>query len=175
VSDIDAARAGDSAAFGRLYDSHVDAVYALCIGLTGDRHAARDLVQDTFVRAWQSLAAFRGESAFSTWLHRIAVTVMLTDRRSARRRMTRVAIEADLDAGDGLAAPTPVTRDDPSLRLDLETAIERLPPGARTVFTMHDIGGYAHADIAAALGIAEGTSKAHLFRARRLLRAMLAP
>jgi RNA polymerase sigma-70 factor (ECF subfamily) len=167
----------------------VNALFAFCLGLTGSRQAARELVQDTFVRAWEALATFRGDSAFATWLHRIAVNVMLADRRSARRRLLRVAIEADLAAGDsqaaapgaighGIGSDTAIcaasdTASHTALRLDLEAAIARLPAGARAVFVLHDVGGYAHLEIAAALGIAEGTSRAHLFRARRLLRGML--
>lgn len=143
--------------------------------MSGDRVAAADLVQDTFVRAWEGLGTFRGDCSFATWLHRIAVNVMLMSDRSRRRRSLRVAIEADLaspdDGGamiDGAASTTDV-----ALSVDLEQAIARLPAGARAVFVLHDIGGYAHAEIGEQLGIAEGTSKAHLFRARRLLRGML--
>lgn len=143
--------------------------------MSGDRVQAADLVQDTFVRAWEGLGSFRGDCSFATWLHRIAVNVMLMSDRSRRRRSLRVAIEADLaspDDGDtvvdGAASTTDV-----ALSVDLEQAIARLPAGARAVFVLHDIGGYAHAEIGEQLGIAEGTSKAHLFRARRLLRGML--
>ncbi len=143
--------------------------------MSGDRVAAADLVQDTFVRAWEGLGTFRGDCSFSTWLHRIAVNVMLMSDRSRRRRSLRVAIEADLASPDdgGAIADGAASTTDVALSIDLEQAIARLPAGARAVFVLHDIGGYAHAEIGEQLGIAEGTSKAHLFRARRLLRGML--
>ena len=173
-----AAQDGDAEAFAALYDAHVSRLFALAMGLTGDRRMAEELVQDTFVRTWERLTSFRGECAFSTWLHRVAVNVLLAGERSRKRRALRVAIVADL-AGDGNGSgPTlesPTADRDPGLSMDLESAIARLPAGARAVFVMHDIGGYAHAEIATQLGIAEGTSKAHLFRARRLLRGMLDP
>jgi RNA polymerase sigma-70 factor (ECF subfamily) len=173
-ADVEAARVGDPAAFARLYDRHVTPLFAFCVSLTGSRQLATELVQDTFVRAWGALPSFRGESALGSWLCRIAVNGMLADRRAARRRELRVAIEADLRAPGStplpeVAAPQP----DPSERLDLAASIARLPAGARAVFMLHDVGGYTHAEIAHALDIAEGTSRAHLFRARRLLRGML--
>lgn len=175
ADDVRAAREGDTEAFTRLYESHVAPLFAFCLGLTGNRQAATELVQDSFVRAWQALSGFRGESSFGTWLHRIAVNLMLTEARSVRRRSLRVAIESDLQRGegesplDGVAAVT----EDTAARLDLADAVARLPAGARAVFVLHDIAGYPHAEIAKQLGIAEGTCKAHLFRARRLLRGML--
>jgi RNA polymerase sigma-70 factor (ECF subfamily) len=175
ADDVRAAREGDTEAFTRLYESHVAPLFALCVGLTGDRQAATELVQDSFVRAWEALSGFRGDSSFGTWLHRIAVNLMLTDARSFRRRALRVAIEADL-GGDGTSSPLENVQAAPSdsaLRLDIAQAVSRLPAGARAVFVLHDIAGYPHADIARQLGIAEGTCKAHLFRARRLLRGML--
>ncbi len=173
--DVRAAREGDAEAFTRLYDAHVAPLFAFCVGLTGDRQAATELVQDSFVRAWEALSGFRGESSFGTWLHRIAVNLMLTDKRSFRRRALRVAIEADLRS-DGAASPLDAESAAPSdaaARIDIARAVARLPAGARTVFVLHDIAGYQHAEIATQLGIAEGTCKAHLFRARRLLRGML--
>jgi len=137
-------------------------------------------LQDTFVRAWERLGTFRGESAFPTWLHRVAVNVMLLQERTRQRRVRRVAIASELvssaRAGETHTTAVPdVTTSAPDigLRLDLETAIARLPDGARRVFVLHDIAGYEHAEIAEQLGIATGTSKSHLFRARRLLRGML--
>lgn len=173
--DLEAARAGDADAFGRLYGRHVDALFGFCLALTGDRRMATELVQDSVVRAWQSLHQFRGDGAFGAWLGRIAVTTLLADRRAARRRAMRVAIESDLRAPDSEGPPreTADTARDPGLAIDLAAAIARLPAGARTVFLLYDVQGYTHAEIAEMLGIAEGTSKAHLFRARRLLRGML--
>lgn len=175
ADDVRAARTGDAEAFTRLYETHVEPLFAFCVGLTGDRQAATELVQDSFVRAWEALPGFRGDSSFGTWLHRIAVNLMLTDARSFRRRALRVAIEADL-GGDGTLSPlenVSTAPPDSALRLDIAQAVSRLPAGARAVFVLHDIAGYPHAEIATQLGIAEGTCKAHLFRARRLLRGML--
>ena len=176
---IRAAQRGDEAAFAALYDLHAQRVYALCLGMAGDRNAAADLVQDVFVRVWENLNSFRGGCAFSTWLHRVALNAVLESQRSGRRRSLRVAIASDLqqdgaDTRDGLP-DTPATLHDAGLAMDLENAILRLPAGARAVFVLHDVEGYQHAEIGEKLAIAEGTSKAHLFRARRLLREMLAP
>jgi RNA polymerase sigma-70 factor (ECF subfamily) len=167
--EIRLAVAGDTDAFGRLYRAHVGRVYAVCLRLEGDAARAEELTQDVFVRAWEALPGFRGESAFGTWLHRLAVNVVLGDRRAAWRRDRRVVAVEEPEA---LERPREL---DPGLALDLEDAIASLPPGARAVFVLHDMEGYQHAEIAAMTGIAEGTSKAQLFRARRLLRERLAP
>jgi len=169
VRDLTVRRAltGDAEAFAELYRSHAGRVYAICLRLEGDPARAEELTQDVFVRAWQRLGTFRGESAFGTWLHRLTVNVVLASRRSLWRRGRRF-----------------IGTDDPSRyeqvgevrageSLDLEQAIAGLPPGARTVFVPHRIEGYTHEEIATASGIAEGTSKAQLFRARRLLREAL--
>lgn len=125
------------------------------------------------MRLWERLGSYRGESAFATWLHRVAVNTVLEQGRAGRRRRLRVAISADF-AGLAESVPDAPAREvDTGLRLDLEAAVLRLPPGARAVFVLHDVEGHPHAEIATLLGIAEGTSKAHLFRARRLLREML--
>ncbi len=176
---IRAAQRGDDAAFAMLYDQHAPRVYALCLGLSGDTGEAAELVQDVFVRVWKNLGAFRGDSAFGTWVHRIAVNVALASRRSSKRRSLRVTISADLARDDGapdaaLPAVAALSRDT-GLAIDLEAAILRLPAAARAVFVLYDIEGYQHNEIGAQLEIAEGTSKAHLFRARRLLREMLSP
>ena len=161
------AQAGDTDAFGRLYGQHVGRVYALCLRLEADVGRAEELTQDVFVRAWERLPGFRGESAFGTWLHRLAVNVVLADRRAAWRRERRVLA---VESPETLEVPREM---DPALALDLEAAIASLPPGARAVLVLHDLEGYQHAEIAAMTGIAEGTSKAQLFRARRLLRERL--
>jgi RNA polymerase sigma-70 factor, ECF subfamily len=176
---IRAAQRGDEAAFAALYDAHAARVHAICLGLSGDRNAAAELTQDVFVRVWEKLAAYRGDASFATWIHRVTVNTVLESKRTVRRRSLRVMIAADLaglDDGTHTALPDPpaVTRD-PALQMDLENAIPRLPAGARAVFVLHDVEGYQHAEIGERLGIAEGTSKAHLFRARRLLREMLSP
>lgn len=178
---VRAAQAGDAQAFASLYDAHAARLFAVCVGLTGDRAAAAELVQDAFVRAWEKLDTFRGDCAFGTWLHRVAVNCLLGEARARRRRLARVASEGDLDrsddtgTGQGLGALEAAggAGEDVGLRLDLERAIARLPDGARAVFVLYDMAGFTHAEIATHLGIAEGTSKAHLFRARRLLRGML--
>jgi RNA polymerase sigma-70 factor (ECF subfamily) len=161
------AQAGDRAAFQRLYEDHVGRVYALCLRLTGDPEDAMERTQDTFVRAWGKLRTFRGEAEFSTWLHRLAVNVVLTERRSAGRRERRTEAAA-VEAGPPVQ-PAPRA----GLAVDLERAIAGLPPGARAVFVLYDVEGYGHADIAEMTGIAAGTSKSQLHRARRLLREAL--
>lgn len=162
------AQGGDAHAFEQLYRRSAGRVHALCLRLTGDRVRAEELTQDVFVRCWEQLRSFRGESAFTSWLHRLAVNVVLMAARSERRRVRRVAPTGDPAelGGEGRAT-------DPTARLDLEAAIRRLPTGAREVFVLHDVEGYGHAEIAELAGIAIGTSKAQLHRARRLLREML--
>jgi len=163
------AQQGDQTAFRELYQAHVGRVYALCLRLTASRQEAADHTQDVFVRAWERLDSFRGESAFSTWLHRLTVNEVLQSRRSAGRRGARITL-----AEDPAAWEQPSTRHHSAgLASDLEAAIARLPAGARAVLVLYDIEGYQHPEIAALLGIADGTSKAQLHRARRLLREML--
>ena len=162
------AQTGDQTAFRELYRQHAGRVYALCLRLTGDSSAAEERTQDVFVRLWDKLKSFRGESAFSSWLHRLTVNVVLNEQRTTGRREMRVMPSADpatLERGKG--EPTI------GLSIDLEKAIAELPDGAREVFVLFDIEGYGHAEIASLTGIAEGTSKAQLFRARRLLREKL--
>lgn len=165
------AQQGDQSAFRTLYQTHVGRVYAVCLRLTGNASEAEEHTQDVFVRVWERLGSFRGESAFSTWLHRLTVNEVLQARRSAGRRNARVTL-----AGDPLeleAAPAPPSGNPGAGSSDLAQAIARLPAGARMVFVLHDVEGYQHDEVAALLDIAEGTSKAQLFRARRLLREML--
>lgn len=162
------AQAGDQTAFRDLYRQLAGRVYALCLRLTGDAGAAEERTQDVFVRAWDKLRSFRGESAFSSWLHRLAVNVVMTERRTTFRREQRVVPVAApdlLERGGGASMV--------GLNIDLERAIAALPQGAREVFVLYDIEGYSHAEIADLTGIAEGTSKAQLFRARHLLRENL--
>lgn len=165
---ISAAQLGDEGAFRSLYDLSVDRVYALCLRLAADPGKAEELTQDVFVRAWENLRSFRGESAFSTWLHRLAVNVVLSEKRARGRREKRV-----FPTGEPEELERPGVMPPPGTRMDLEQAIAALPPGARAVFVLHDIEGYQHEEIAAMSGLAAGTSKAQLFRARRLLREML--
>ena len=147
-----------------LYREHVGRVHALCLRMARDRAEADELTQETFVRVWERLGSFRGDSAFTTWLHRVTVNVVIAGLRSRGRWRERfVAAEAD---DFGAAVPAVVAGGD----LDLERAIARLSPQARLVFLLHDVEGYQHGEIAQLTGLAEGTSKAHLHRARRLLR-----
>lgn len=162
------AQAGDQTAFRDLYRQHAGRVYALCLRLTGDARDAEERTQDVFVRLWDKVRSFRGESAFSSWLHRLAVNVVLNERRTTGRREQRVMTTEDPGALERNRGNTTE-----SLSIDLERAIAALPDGAREVFVLYDIEGYAHAEIAELVGIAEGTSKAQLFRARRLLREKL--
>jgi RNA polymerase sigma-70 factor (ECF subfamily) len=165
---VQRAQGGDDEAFGALYRAHVSRVHALCLRLSGDAQAAGELTQDVFVRAWEALPSFRGESAFGSWLHRLAMNVFLGKRRAASRRERRV-----FSTEEPALLERPAERPQPGARLDLEQAIAGLPQGARMVFVLHDVEGYQHGEIAQMTGIAEGTSKAQLFRARRLLREAL--
>ncbi len=158
------AQAGDQTAFRELYREHAGRVYALCLRLTGDGRDAEERTQDVFVRLWDKLSSFRGESAFSSWLHRLAVNVVLNERRTTGRRERRVMPTEEPDSVVGAQHAAPLHGS--GLSIDLERAIAELPDGA-------DIEGYAHGEIAQLVGIAEGTSKAQLFRARRLLREKL--
>lgn len=169
AADVAQAAAGDRAAFERLYRGNVNRVFALCVRMVGDRSRAEELTQDVFVRAWQKLSLFRGESAFGTWLHRLAVNVVLNVRKSEGRSRHRLADDGELI--DDVAAPIrPLA---PGESLDLEQAIARLPPGARRVFVLHDVEGYKHEEIAEMFDITAGGSKAQLHRARMLLREAL--
>lgn len=164
---VRAAQSGDLTAFARIYREHVGRVYALCVRLSADRVFAEQLTQDTFVRAWERIATFRGESTFAAWLRRLAINVVMAERRVASRRERRVATTDD----ETLAASPGERTDDDDI--DLERAIARLPEGARTVFVLHAIEGYRHDEIAELTGIAEGTSRAHLYRAREILKKEL--
>ena len=166
------AQAGDQAAFRDLYRQHAGRVYALCLRLTGDAREADERTQDVFVRLWDKLRSFRGDSAFSSWLHRLAVNVVLNEGRTTGRRERRVTPADDPDNAVGAQHAAP-PQDSTGMGIDLERAIAQLPDGAREVFVLFDIEGYGHGEIAELTGIAEGTSKAQLFRARRLLREKL--
>jgi RNA polymerase sigma-70 factor (ECF subfamily) len=158
------AKAGDVLAFERLYEDNVRQVYALCYRMAG-RDRAEELTQDVFVRAWQKLGSFRGDSALATWLHPLTVNLFYSDLRARRRHTDRIMATDDLTPHE--PALPPVAKD---IGLDLDRALEGLPPGARQVFVLHDTYGYKHHEIAQMTGIAVGTSKAQLHRARRLLR-----
>lgn len=161
------AQQGDEKAFEGLYRLTSGRVFALCLRMSGDREHARELAHDVFVRVWEKLPGFRGESAFGTWLHRLAVNVVLERQRRDRRRR-----QHESGGYDDEVDPAPmlrVVRGDDGNRLDLESAIARLPLNARTVFVLHEVEGYRHDEIARAMELAEGTVRAHLHRARRLL------
>ena len=157
---------GDEGAFERLYRRHVARIHTLVRRMTGP-DAADEVTQDVFVRAWDKLPTFRGESAFGTWLYRLAINVVLSRRRSERSE--RVALLDDPAVLDQHPAPFAPS----GMRLDLEAAMARLPDGARQVFILHDVEGWTHEEIADQLGLVPGTSKSQLSRARAALRRML--
>jgi RNA polymerase sigma-70 factor (ECF subfamily) len=156
-------QAGDAEAFELLYREHVDRVYALCLRMTGDPVTAIERTQDVFVRCWERIGSFRGDSRLGTWLHRVAVNVVVEAGRSTSRRQARMELVDDLSEHDRGTMPHHDTR------MDLEEAIQRLPPKAREVFVLHDIEGYRHREIAELTGAAPGTLRAQLHRARKLL------
>ena len=167
------AQRGDVAAFEALYRTNAARVYALSLRLTGDRREAGELTQDVFVHAWERLTTFRGDAAFATWLHRICINTLFMRARGDQRRAARIRIVGDDEdrevspaAGyrEGHAPPVDVDQ-----AVDLERAIAALPPGARRVFVLHDLLGYRHDEIAELTGLAEGTLRAQLHRARKLL------
>lgn len=167
---VEKARAGDRLAFEKLYRSHCDRIYALCWRMCGaDKALAEDLVQEAFVRAWNKLGLFRGDSKFGTWLHRLTVNVVLSDRRIRVKRLQREQEMVD-DIERTLVGDRDVFA---GLRKDLEAAIAGLPERARTVLVLYDIEGYQHNEIAEITGMAVGSSKAQLHRARKLVREVL--
>ncbi len=166
---IERARAGDTAAERALYEANVDRIYRLAYRMCGSDDLAQDFTQDAFIRAFDRLGEFRGDSAFSTWLHTIAVSVILNGLRKVKRFRQR---EADLEEAALVTGGRRTA--EPDLKRRLTQAIDALPEGYRTVFLMHDVEGYTHEEIGAALGVQAGTSKAQLFRARAKLRGALA-
>ena len=166
ASCIARAQRSDTRAFETLYRLHVDRVYGLCLRMTGNVSEAEDCTQEAFIQAWKTLNKFRGDSAFSTWLHRIAVNAVLGRMRRSRREQDRVKVVAEI-------APAPASIGDSGNLRDLSDAVDRLPEGARHVFVLHAVYGYSHEEAGNMLGIAAGTSKAQLHRARRLLAQQL--
>jgi RNA polymerase sigma-70 factor (ECF subfamily) len=159
---------GDAFAERELYDAHVDRVFRLIFRLAGDHELAQECTQETFIRAFDRLATFRGDSALGTWLHSIAVSVTLNAIRRVRRQDSReTELEETTSSTDGIVAA------EPDLKERLNRAVNALPEGYRTVFIMHDVEGYTHEEIGSALEISSGTSKAQLFRARGKLRRAL--
>ena len=165
---VERAARGDMIAYESLYRAYVGRIHALCLRMSRDRSEAEDLVQEVFMRVWQRLASFRGESAFGTWLHRVAVNVVIEALRSRGRWRDRIAGDSD-----PAEIPDRAFAQLAGVDLDLERAVAGLPPRARLVFVLHDVEGHKHREIADMTGIAVGTCKAHLHRARRLLRAAL--
>jgi RNA polymerase sigma factor (sigma-70 family) len=167
---VEKARDGDRLAFEQLYRSHCDRIFGLCWRMCGgDKSLAEDMVQEAFVRAWNKLHLFKGESKFGTWLHRLTFNVVLSDRRIRVKRLQREremsdAVERTLIGDRDVFA---------GLRKDLEAAIAGLPERARTVLILYDIEGYQHNEIAELTGMAVGSSKAQLHRARKLVREVL--
>jgi RNA polymerase sigma-70 factor (ECF subfamily) len=165
---VERAKRGDERAFRALYDQSVDRIYRLTYRMSGDAELSRDFTQETFVRAYRKLDQFRADSAFSTWVHSIAISVTLNGLRSSARHRAR---ERPLDEAHEVASPA--REAEPGVWGRIEAAVDGLPDIYRTVFVMHDLEGYSHGEIAASLGVAEGTSKARLFRARSKLRDVL--
>lgn len=167
---VRSAARGDVPAFEALYRRHLGRVHGVIARLVGGASArAEDLTQEAFVRAWQALPGYRFESAFSTWLHRLAVNTALMELRSRR---SRPLADDDEDAIDRLGTPDSAGHAT-ALSMDLERAVATLPPRARAVLVLHDVEGWKHEEIANELGMAVGSSKAQLHRARGLLRTRL--
>jgi len=162
-------RSGDVEAFETIYRQHASRLYTLACRMAGSPDDGEDLVQEIFLQAHRKLGSFKGDSSLGTWLYRLALNHCLDFVRSRRARMTKLT-EA-LDA-DGAIEPT-APRETPNARLDLERAIERLPQGCREAFVLHDVEGFDHKEVAGLLGIAEGTSKSQVFKARTRLRGLL--
>jgi RNA polymerase sigma-70 factor (ECF subfamily) len=168
TDDVALAAAGDVSAFERVYHAHLPRVHSLVRRMSGGRDTD-ELTQDVFVRVWQKLGSFRGDSAFSTWLHRLAVNVVIERFRSDTIRRQR------LRDGDGILDSLPAPSRSRDMSMDFETALDTLPDGAREIFVLHDVEGYKHHEIASLLEISAGTSKAQLHRARMMLRRHLRP
>lgn len=166
ASDVAAAASGDVRAFERVYRRHVARIHTTAARMLGAEEAD-DATQDVFMRAWQRLGQFRGDSRFGTWLFRLALNVILSRREVVATRARRHVDDGELV--DTLSTPSGT----PELGLDFEAAMQRLPAGMRQIFVLHDIEGYKHNEIAAMLGIAQGTSKSQLHRVRLLLRRYL--
>jgi RNA polymerase sigma-70 factor (ECF subfamily) len=170
VDDVALAAQGDTGAFERIYHAHLGRVHNLARRMAGP-DAADELAQDVFVRVWQKLGTFRGEASFATWLHRLAVNVIIERFRTLGAARDRFLADGE-PVLEGMPAASMPSRYD--TRMDLESAMKRLPPGARAVFVLHDVEGYRHEEIGELLGVSIGTSKSQLHRARMTLRAQLA-
>jgi len=172
---IEKAKQGDAQAFEVLYNLHKRRVYSLCLRMTANAAEAEDLTQEAFLQLYRKIATFRGESAFSTWLHRMAVNVVLM--RLRKKGLPVVPLEETIETEEE-APKKELGGEDAKLagsieRLQLERAIERLPPGYRTIFVLHDVEGYEHNEIAGIVGCSIGNSKSQLHKARLKLRDFL--
>ena len=165
---VERAQGGDADAFEEVYRRLSGRIYALCLRMSGDAGRAEELTQDAFVRAWERLGSFRGDARFSTWLHRVAVNVVLQSRRTRGRRKDREVLTDD--PGQYMRR---VEEAMPGTRLDLERAIAGLPDGAREVLILRDIQGFKYKEIAEMTGVALGTVKAQIHRARKLVQEAL--
>lgn len=158
-------------AFETIYRQHSPRIYSLATRMSGSAADGEDLLQEIFLQAYRKLATFKGDAALGTWLYRLALNYCLDHVRSRRARMDKVTDSLDAGAPDGTAD---ARRDMPVARMDLERAIAKLPDGCREAFVLHDVEGFDHKEIGELLGIAEGTSKSQVFKARAKLRALLA-
>jgi RNA polymerase sigma-70 factor (ECF subfamily) len=175
TSDLELARAaaaGDSVAFEKLYEQHHRRVYSLCLRMLGNSTHAEDLTQEVFLQVYRKLASFRGDSAFTTWLHRLTVNQVLMHFRRRGVKLEHTSEEGDFT--NVVDTPLQSTRRISMVdRLALEKAISELPPGYRTVFVLHDVEGYEHNEISGLLEVSIGTSKSQLHKARMRLRELL--
>ena len=173
---IEKAKQGDAQAFQALYDKHKRRVYSLCLRMTANTAEAEDLTQEAFLQLYRKIATFRGESAFSTWLHRLSVNVVLMHLR--RKNLPVVSLEETTAPGEEDTPKKDFGAEDVALagsidRLQLQKAVADLPPGYRTIFVLHDVEGYEHNEIASIVGCSIGNSKSQLHKARMKLRDML--
>lgn len=164
------AQQGDTSAFEELYHENVGRVYTICLRMTRNKTQAEDLTQESFIRAWEKLKTFKGESLFSTWIHRLTVNLVLTAMKRQNKRS-----EKEIGVDDVHAIEHPQNHKSTSgIKMDIEKAISTLPFQAKQVFVLYQIEGHSHAEIAEMLGIATGTTKVQLHRARKMLREVLA-
>jgi RNA polymerase sigma factor (sigma-70 family) len=170
---ISAARNGDRSAFESIYRRHVNRIHALCLRLCGDADLAEQLVQDAFVRAWLKLPAFRGQSGFGTWMHRLTVNLVLDRQRTRARRKRREMTMDPLSDPPATALDMSIPSAPIGERIDLEHALTLLADGARTAFVLYEIEGHGIREIATLMRVSEGTVKTQLFRARNRLREVL--
>ncbi|MEZ4417156.1 MAG: sigma-70 family RNA polymerase sigma factor [Gemmatimonadota bacterium] len=162
------AQSGDRSAFAEVYRRTVDRIYGLCLRMTADADRAEELTQDSFVRAWERLGSFRGDAKFSTWMHRLAVNVVLQDRRTRADRQQKVVSDPDVERYGAVAKDA-----FPETRIDLERALAHLPERAREALVLRDIEGFKYREVAVMTGVAVGTVKAQVHRARQMLKEVL--